>query len=215
MFFPTMAWGSSKLGIPLMRAKPRLARPMLSSSPSKPPPSPQAQYRSPSFAHAQGHRSLPRAFRCATMAVKSQVTAEMNRLWGYGAPWPDCGVRSAPGAHAETSSIIASPTLRAMPTAAPLAEPPLMRLGRRDLKLARSLPKILAGLAQYHHAVPDFRIDQQPEPIAVIDSSARMFLQQCLNGCARQDPGAHQLRVLQIPHVELSILILEDVRQRR
>src|SRR5450631_4064909 len=206
MFFPTMAWASSKPGIPLTRAKPRLARPMLSSSPSKPPPSPQAQYRSPSFAHVQGHRSLPRAFRCVTIAAKSQVTAEMNRLWGYGAPWPDCGVRSAPGAHAETSSVIASPTLRAMPRAAS---------GRRDLKVARSLPKILAGLAQYHHAIPDFRIDKQPEPIAVIDSSARMFLQQCLNGCARQDAGAHQLRVLQIPHVELSILILEDVRQRR
>src|SRR5450755_2557016 len=206
MFFPTMARASSKLGIPLMRAKPRLARPMLSSSPSKPPPSPQAQYKSPSFAHPQGHRSLPRAFRCATIAAKSQVTAEINRLWGYGAPSSDCGVRSAPGAQAEMSSVIASPTLRAMPT---------VDSSRGDLKVARSLPKILAGLAQDQHAVPDFGIDQQPEPIAMIDSSARMFLQQCLNGCARQDAGAHQLRVLQIPRVELSILILEDVRQRR
>jgi histone-lysine N-methyltransferase MLL2 len=41
----------------------------------------------------------------------------------------------------------------------------------------RRIPEIFPWLTQDHHSVPDLRIDQQPQPIAMVDPAARVFAQ--------------------------------------
>jgi len=54
MFLPDERTGIKRAGRPADWAKPKLTRPTWSSFPSKPPPSPHAQYKLPSTAHAHG-----------------------------------------------------------------------------------------------------------------------------------------------------------------
>ena len=75
------------------------------------------------------------------------------------------------------------------------------------------MAKIVARFAQDLHAIPDFCVDQQPQPVAVIGAARGMFIDKACDDGAVENAIAHKLRVPQTGAIQVCILRLQQIRQ--
>src|ERR1044072_585721 len=66
--------------------------------------------------------------------------------------------------------------------------------------------QIFLGLAENAHAIPDLRVDQQPQAIAVISTLGRMFVHEFGDRVSLQDAIVHQLRLPQADAIQAGVL---------
>src|SRR5271155_5443725 len=90
-----------------------------------------------------------------------------------------------------------------------------MLRSRGEVSIHRRVSKALLRMPEDQHPIPDFRVDEQPQAIAVVRAPARVLFDQSLDRLARQYPRLDQLGVAQIASVELRVLVPQNVRQRR